>query len=219
MSKTQTQRAKIVLRELKKLYPNPTMALTYTHPWELLFAVIMSAQTTDLQVNKVTQKLFKKYPTLASYLHADPKQFEQDIAQIGLFRSKAKNILQTARILHETYKGKLPKTIVELMMLPGAGRKTANVVLGAAYGLAEGIAVDTHVTRLAQKFGLTKHKDPKKIEENLMKIIPKKEWPLFTLRMIQYGRDHSPARYKKNDDIISIALKIKKSPASPPQFR
>lgn len=207
MLSTQKQRAKIVLRELKKLYPKPLMALHYSTHWELLFAVMMSAQTTDAQVNKVTEVLFTKYPTLSSYLHADPTTFEQDISSIGLYKSKAKNILQTARMLEEQYGGILPKTLEEITQFPGCGRKTANVVLGAAYNIAYGIAVDTHVTRLAQKFGLTKHKDPKKIEKDLMEIIPKKEWAQFTIRMIQYGRDHSPARRKTLDDPISLALK------------
>lgn len=186
------------------------MALNYSSHHELLFAVLMSAQTTDAQVNKVTEKLFKKYKTLDDYINADPKQFETDISSIGLYKSKAKNILKTAKILQEKYNGVLPKTIEEIIQFPGCGRKTANVVLGAAYHIAHGIAVDTHVMRLAKKFGLTRSNDAKKIEKELMELLPKKEWVHFTIRMIQYGRDHSPARHKTLDDPISIALKKSK---------
>lgn len=201
------QKANIIIKELKKLYPTPKMALNYSHHHELLFAVLMSAQTTDVQVNKVTEKLFKKYPTLQSYINADPKKFEKDISSIGLYKNKAKNILKTAKILHETYNGILPKNIEAITAFPGCGRKTANVVLGVAYNIAHGIAVDTHVTRLAKKFGLTKNSDAKKIEKELMEIIPKKEWVHFTIRMIQYGRDHSPARLIAKTDPISLLLK------------
>lgn len=201
------QKANIIIKELKRLYPTPKMALNYSHHHELLFAVLMSAQTTDAQVNKVTEKLFKKYPTLQSYIDADKKEFEKDISSIGLYKNKAKNILKTANILQEKYNGVLPKTIEEITQFPGCGRKTANVVLGVAYNIAYGIAVDTHVTRLAKKFGLTKHSDPKKIEQELMTLLPKKEWAHITIRMIQYGRDHSPAKHKTYTDPISLALK------------
>lgn len=201
------QRATIVLKELKRLYPVPKMALTYHTPFELLFAVMLSAQTTDAQVNKVTATLFKKYKTLHDYAQTDPVQFEKDINTIGLYKSKAKNILATARILLEKHRGSLPKTMEDMVSLPGVGRKTANVVLGAHYGIVFGIAVDTHVSRLAKKFGLTESTDPKRIERDLMAILPKKEWLHFTIRMIDYGRDYSPARLvKKTDDPISVAL-------------
>ncbi len=203
---TKKQKAHIVLTQLKKLYPVPKMALNFSSHSELLFAVLMSAQTTDAQVNKVTETLFKKYPILESYITANPKQFEKDISSIGLFRNKAKNILETANILHEKYHGILPKSIEEIIQFPGCGRKTANVVLGIAYGITEGIAVDTHVMRLSKKFGLTKHTDPKKIEKELMLLLPKKEWGYFTIRMIQYGRAYSPANKKTADDPISLLL-------------
>lgn len=204
---TPQTRATIVLHELKKLFPNPTPSLNFSNHWELVVAVALSAQTTDKQVNVVTKHLFKKYKTLNEYLMASLDEFTKDINGIGLYKTKAKNILQAAKILAEQFDGVLPKTIAELTLLPGVGRKTANVVLGNAYGIAEGIAVDTHVTRLAQKFGLTKHSDPQKIEYDLMHLFPQEEWFLLTMRFIEYGREYSPAR-KKNDttDPISIAL-------------
>lgn len=204
---TKQERAHIVITELTRLYPHPAPSLQFSNDWELVVAVALSAQTTDKQVNKVTTELFKKYPTLDHYLHADLETFRKDISSIGLYKSKAKNMLAAAKIYDSVFHRKTPKTIKELMMLPGVGRKTANVVLGNAHGIAEGIAVDTHVTRLSQKFQLTKNSDPKKIEQDLITIIPQKEWFLFTVRMIEYGREHSPARkVADNSDPISKIL-------------
>lgn len=199
-------RAQLVVRELKKLFPEAKTILNYSNDLELIIAVILSAQTTDIQVNKVTEKLFKKYKNLNEYIHAHPKEFEKDISSIGLYRGKAKNILSMVKKIEHDFSGKIPSTLEELMTLPGVGRKTANVVLSVAHGLFEGIAVDTHVTRLAQKFGLTSHTDPKKIERDLMKILPKKEWRDFTLRMIEYGRKYAPARKTLQSDPISEQL-------------
>jgi len=193
------QRANLVIKTLKKLYPETGKFLDSSTDYEFLFAVILSAQTTDKKVNEVTPKLFKKYKKLADYIKADPEEFASTIKQIGLYKSKAKNILATAKILHEKYKGKIPKTMAELLELPGVGRKTANVVLGYIHGITEGIAVDTHVTRLAYKYGLTKHTDPKKIEHDLMQILPKEEWFQFTNRMIAYGREYCPAHKHDHD--------------------
>jgi endonuclease III len=205
MTKKQSA-ATIVLTELKRLFPNPKPSLDFSNHWELVVAVVLSAQTTDKQVNVVTKKLFCKYNTLEKYLKADPEIFTQDLKHVGLYKTKAKNILAAAKLLKTTFKGILPKTIKELMLLPGVGRKTANVVLGNAYGIVEGIAVDTHVTRLAQKFGLTKQTDPKKIEQELMTLFPQEEWFLLTMRLIEYGREYSPAR-KKEDNTDPISLK------------
>lgn len=207
---TKQEKAKIVLSELKKLFPNPVASLDFSNNWELIVAVALSAQTTDKQVNIVTKELFKKYKKLEDYYTANLEEFEKDINSIGLYRSKAKNILATAKILKDKFGGVVPKTIRELIELPGVGRKTANVVLGNAHGLAEGIAVDTHVTRLAQKFGLTKHSDPKKIEPDLMKLFPKEEWFQLTMRFIEYGREYSPAR-KKLDNTDPISKKLLES--------
>lgn len=206
--KNRKQRVYIVLRMLKRLFPEAKPALHFSHPWEALVAVMLSAQTTDKQVNKITEKLFKKYRTPDAYARTKIDIFAKDISSIGLYRRKAKNIIASANIIKNQWGGKLPKTMEEMLTLPGVGRKTANVVLGIVYGIHSGIAVDTHVARLSKKFGLTIHTDPKKIERDLVAIIPKKEWPLFTLRMIEYGRVYSPARkVHDKDDSISRAFR------------
>jgi endonuclease-3 len=179
---------------LKKLFPKTKIALRYGNKWELFVSVVLSAQTTDKKVNEVTKKLFKKYHTLADYVKADPKKFAKDIKEIGLYKGKAKNILAAARAIQDAYGGKLPNTMDEMLELPGIGRKSANVILGNAYGLVEGIAVDTHVRRFALKFDLSDHDDPNKIEQDLMKLLPKKEWFYITYRLIDYGRAICPAR-------------------------
>jgi endonuclease-3 len=173
--------------------------LTYhaDRPYEFLFAVMMSAQTTDKQVNVVTDRLFQKYTQLHDYVDTPLITLEHDISSIGLYRTKAKHIQTTARLLITHYGGSVPRTISELIMLPGVGRKTANVVLGHLYGITSGIAVDTHVKRLTQKYHLTRETSPECIERDLMDIIPKDEWIGFTDRIIWYGRDYCPARCKK----------------------
>ena len=190
------QKAAQIVKGLKNLFPKTKIALRYGNPWELLVAVVLSAQTMDKKVNEVTAELFKKYRTLGDYVRAKPQEFANDIKQIGLYRGKSKNILATAKIVKVKYGGKIPKTMEELVELPGVGRKTANIILGNAYGIVEGIAVDTHVRRLAQLFGLTKNDDPNKIEKDLMQLLPKKEWFEFTYRMIDYGRKYCSARCK-----------------------
>lgn len=180
--------------ELSKLFPHAGMMLNFSNHWELVLAVSLSAQCTDKKVNEVTARLFKKYPTLNDYVHADLKEFEQDIFQTGFYHQKAKNALAAARVLQDRFDGVVPNTMEELMELPGVGRKTANVVLGNAFGIAVGIAVDTHVRRLARVFGLTKHTDPGKIEHDLMKIIPQDLWFRTTYLYIEYGRRYCVAR-------------------------
>lgn len=187
-------RVKIILDELKRLFPKAHIALNYSSNWELLVAVQLSAQCTDKRVNMVTPVLFKKYPRLEDYCAADPAEFEKDIHSTGFFRNKTKNILAAAKMVKEKFGGEVPRTMAEILTVPGVARKTANVVLGNAYGVVEGIAVDTHVMRLAQKLGLTKHKNPVKIERDLMAVIPKKEWFAFTYRLIDYGRAYCVAR-------------------------
>jgi endonuclease-3 len=189
-----TRRVKAMLRVLKKLFPNAGMALNYGNDWELLVAVVLSAQCTDKMVNRVTEKLFKKYPNLSDYVDADPQVFEQDIRSTGFYRNKTKSILAAARIIHETFHGKLPATMADMLKIPGVARKTANVVLGNAHGVVEGIAVDTHVRRLCLKFDLTDSTDPKKIEHDLMRMVPKIDWFLLTYLFIEYGREICPAR-------------------------
>lgn len=201
------RRGVIIVKELKKLFPKAKMALDFGNHWELVVAVVLSAQCTDKMVNKVTKELFKKYRTLDDYADVKASEFEQDIRSIGLFRSKAKNIIAAAKMLKTDFGGKLPKTVAELTKLPGVGRKTANVVLGNAYGVVEGIAVDTHVRRLAKVYGLTNLDDPKKIEQELMKILSQKEWFHFTYLMIEYGREYAPARKKDfSEDILMKAI-------------
>lgn len=188
------KRAARIIEELKVLFPKARIVLKYDNNLELLVAVILSAQCTDKKVNEVTEKLFKKYQTLNDYVNVSQSEFEQDIKQCGFYHSKAKNILAATKAIKEKHGGKVPKTMEEIDALPGVARKTANVVLGNAYGIVEGIAVDTHVMRLSQKLGLTSHKDPVKIEQDLMKLLPKKEWFDFTYRLIDYGRGVCTAR-------------------------
>jgi len=200
------KRAKKISLILKKLFPNAKIALNYGNNWELLVAVILSAQCTDKKVNEVTAKLFQKYKKLDDYIQANPKEFEKDIKSTGFYKNKAKNILKAAKIIKEKFRGQIPKTMEEMLTLPGVARKTANVVLGNAYGIVEGIAVDTHVRRLAIKFDLTDHKDPVKIEKDLMEIFPKKEWFPIAYRLIEYGRKICPARIHdcKNHPLTKI---------------
>lgn len=186
-------RVTIILRELKRLFPAAEIALYYSNNWELMVAVQLSAQCTDKRVNIVTPLLFKKYPRLEDYCAADPVEFEKDIHSTGFFRNKTKNILAAAKMVRDTFGGEIPHTMKDILTIPGVARKTANVVLGNAYGVVDGIAVDTHVMRLAQKLGLTKHKDPVRIERDLMAAIPKEEWFAFTYRLIDYGRAYCVA--------------------------
>ncbi len=190
------ERAAMLLNSLQQLLPNARMVLKYSNDWELVVAVVLSAQCTDKQVNKVTQTLFQKYSTLEDYVNADIREFEQDIYSTGFYRNKAKNILAGATVVQEQFGGDIPKTIDELMTIPGVGRKTANVVLGNAHGIYEGIAVDTHVTRFANNFGLTYSSNPMIIERELMAILPQEEWFSFTYYAIEYGRQYCPARCK-----------------------
>lgn len=191
------EKAKKILTILKKLFPEAGMMLHYENNWELLVSVVLSAQCTDKKVNEVTEKLFKKYRTLDDYVHAKPHEFERDIYSTGFYRAKTKNILAAARMLQEKFDGEVPRTMEEILTLPGVARKTANVVLGNAYGVVEGIAVDTHVRRIANILGLTISDSPIIIERNLMALIPKKDWFKTTYLFIEYGRKYCPA--KKHD--------------------
>ncbi|MDX2042921.1 MAG: endonuclease III [Acidobacteriota bacterium] len=187
-------RAQQIIRALKKTYPDATCALNHSSPVELLFATILSAQCTDERVNLVTSTLFRKYPTVRDYANADPAELEKDINSINFFRNKAKSIQTTARLLLEKHNGELPRTLEELTQLAGVGRKTANVVLGTAFGIPTGVVVDTHVSRITQLLGLTKNKDAEKIEQDLIELLPKKEWIDFSHRLIWHGRRVCKAR-------------------------
>lgn len=195
--KDQRKRAQQIFSTLKKLFPDAKCILRYSNSWELLVAVILSAQCTDVQVNKVTEKLFKKYHTLDDYVQAKKIDFEKDIYSTGFYRNKTKNILAAAHMVKHTFHGALPRTMEEMLQIPGVARKTANVVLGNAYGIVEGIAVDTHVKRISRILGLTKHIDPNKIERDLMRLFPQKDWFELTYLFIEYGRRYCIA--KKHD--------------------
>lgn len=191
---TKGEKAREVIRLLSKVYPHPHTALTFSTPMELLVATILSAQATDKVVNTVTPTLFKKYPSVKAFADADLDELDKDIKQINFHFNKAKSIKGAARMIIEKFGGRVPDTMEELDSLPGVARKTANVVLGNAFHKTVGIVVDTHVIRLANKLGLTDHKDPVKIEQDLMKIIPKKKWIDFSHYLINFGREYCPAR-------------------------
>ncbi len=191
-----------IIKLLKKEYPEVKIALEFKNPLELLVATMLSAQCTDERVNIVTKDLFKKYKTAEDYANADLKELERDIKSTGFYKNKAKNIKNTCRILIEKYNSKVPRSMEEMLSLPGVARKTANIVLSNAYGIVEGIAVDTHVRRLSFLLGLTKEKDPVKIERDLMEIVPKKHWIDFPLMLILHGRKICIARRPRCEECI-----------------
>ena len=203
-------RADALLVELKKIIPqseHTTSDLTYwKNPWELLVAVILSAQCTDKRVNIVIEKLFKKYKKIEDYANARQEDFEKDIFSTGFYKNKAKNIIAAANKVLADFGGVIPETLAELITIPGAARKTANVVLGNAFGKMEGIAVDTHVKRFAIRFNLTDNKTPEKIEQDLMKLFHKKDWFIVSNLMIQYGRRIAPA--KRYDTSLDPLVKL-----------
>ena len=192
--KSKSARVKKIISSLQKTYPDAHCELDHSNPLELLVATILSAQCTDKRVNVVTAGLFKKYRTAADYAEANPEELEQDIKTTGFFRNKAKNIQACCRKLVERHGGQVPQSMEELTHLDGVGRKTANVVLGNAFGINEGIVVDTHVARLSHRLGLTRHNDPEKIELELMKFVPRELWTLFSHWLIWHGRRRCYAR-------------------------
>ncbi len=226
-NKTKQQQALNVIQLLRQAYPKAKIVLHYSNTWELLVSVILSAQCTDVMVNKVTEKLFAKYKTLDEYVKADIREFEKDIKSTGFYHNKAKNVLAAAKMVKEKYNGTVPRTMDEILMLPGVARKTANVVLGNAYGVVEGIAVDTHVHRLSQRLRLvdltkiggkklmvferdnkpvidyTKDADPVKIEDELMMVLPKDKWFQTTYLLIDHGRAVCKAQ---NPDCLHCVL-------------
>ena len=183
-----------ILTGLDEAYPHVTCALNHKNAFELLVATILSAQCTDIRVNQVTATLFQKYPTIQAFAYANPQELEQDIRPTGFFRNKTKSIMGASKKLLEDLGGEVPKTMDELLSLPGVARKTANVVLGTAFGIATGVVVDTHVQRLSARLDLTKHSDPKKIEQDLMQVIPQEKWILFSHQLIWHGRRICQAR-------------------------
>ena len=186
-----------ILRILDETYPNATCALKHRNAWGLLVATILSAQCTDKRVNEVTPGLFRKYPTIQDFAHASPAELENDIRSTGFFRNKTKSLIGAAKTILSEFGGEVPRTLEELTRVPGAARKTANVVLGTAFGIASGIVVDTHVQRVSQRLDLTRESEPGKIERDLMKIIPQGHWILFSHQIIHHGRERCIARKPK----------------------
>ncbi len=191
------KRAVAVFKRLRKKYPNAKIALKYGNNIQLLCAVIMSAQATDKKVNEITAGLFKKYRTVDDFADADPRKFAEEIRAIGFYRAKALAVVTSARIIRDKFGGKLPRSMKEMLLLRGVARKTANVVLGNAYGVVEGIAVDTHVRRLSQRLGFSTHDNPVKIEKDLMALFSKKDWFKLTYTLIDHGRAICTARGRK----------------------
>lgn len=192
-SDDRTQRARAIARRLKSLYPNARCSLDHANPLQLLIATILSAQCTDERVNKVTGPLFARYPDAASFANADLEELQRMIQSTGFFRNKAKNIKACCQRLVNLHDGQVPQTMEELLELPGVARKTANVVLGNAFGVP-GMPVDTHVSRLSQRMGLTEYEDPVKIERDLCGMLPDRQWTMFSHRMIDHGRRVCAAR-------------------------
>ena len=186
-----------IIKRLKKAYPDAHCALVHTTPFELLIATILSAQCTDARVNIVTADLFRKYHGPADFLKVTPEELQKDIHSTGFFRNKAKNIQAASKRLIEEFGGEIPRSMSELLTLGGVARKTANVVLGNAFGIASGVVVDTHVSRLSQRLGLTENTNPEKIENDLAELVPKKHWIMFPHWMIYHGRQICHARKPK----------------------
>ena len=183
-----------ILKRLDQLYPDVTCALTHTSAWELLVATILSAQSTDVNVNRVTPELFRKYPTVEAFAALTPEQLEPDVRSTGFFRNKSKSVVGAAKKVVTDFGGQVPLNMDDLLSLPGVARKTANVVLGSWFKIAEGIVVDTHVHRISRRLELTTNTDPRKIEQDLMRIIPREKWILFAHQIIWHGRKLCIAR-------------------------
>ncbi|MCD6548402.1 MAG: endonuclease III [Thermodesulfobacterium sp.] len=196
------EKAKEVIKRLKKTYPDAKIALKFENPLQLLIATILSAQCTDERVNEVTKELFRKYKTAEDFAKADLNELAEDIKSTGFYKQKAQYIKEACKIIVEKHKGEVPKTTEELMDLPGVARKTANIVLANAYGIVEGIPVDTHVRRLSQRIGLATSKQPEKIEKELMEVVSKKDWFIFPYLMQAHGRKVCIARKPKCEECI-----------------
>jgi len=193
----QKLRAQELLAEFYHFYPNPHCELNHSNAFELLIATILSAQCTDVRVNMVTASLFKKYSSPQAFANAEIPELEEDVRSTGFYRNKAKSIKETGRLIMENFGGEVPKTMDELLTLRGAARKTANVVLGNAFGINVGVVVDTHVGRISKRLGLTKHTDPIKVEKDLMALFPQEEWTNLSHLMIHHGRGPCKARISK----------------------
>jgi len=194
---TDPARVQAILKRLDETYPAATCALKHENPFQLLISTILSAQCTDERVNQVTATLFKDYPNPKAFAYANPAALEQEIRPTGFFRNKTKSIMGASKKIVEEFRGEVPQTMEQLLTLPGVARKTANVVLGTAFGQASGVVVDTHVQRVSGRLDLTKHTEPKKIEQDLMKAIPREKWILFAHQLIWHGRRICQARKPK----------------------
>jgi len=194
---TDPQRVAAILAKLDEAYPNATCELNHKNAFELLIATILSAQCTDVRVNQVTVMLFQKYPDAKAFAYATPSELEQEIRPTGFFRNKTKSVMGASKGILENFRGEVPRTMEEILTLPGVARKTGNVVLGTAYGIPSGIVVDTHVQRIANRLDLTRNEDPKKIEQDLMQVIPKDKWIQFSHQIIWHGRRVCQARKPK----------------------
>jgi endonuclease III len=182
------KRVRIILEKLQEAYPDAVCELKHKDAFQLLISTILSAQCTDVRVNQVTETLYKKYPEPAAFAYANPAELEQDVRPTGFFRNKTKSIMGASKKIVEEFGGQVPKTMDEILTLPGVARKTGNVVLGSAFGIPSGVVVDTHVIRISNRLDLTKNEDPKKIEQDLMKIIPQQDWIRFSHQIIWHGR-------------------------------
>ncbi|PYS98588.1 MAG: endonuclease III [Acidobacteria bacterium] len=220
MIRSKSERTLELIKRLKKAYPSAHCALNHTNAFELLIATILSAQCTDVRVNIVTADLFRKYRGPQDFAEASQAELERDIHSTGFFRNKAKNIRAAAQKILDEFGGEVPKTMPEILSLAGVARKTANVVLGNAFGIASGVVVDTHVSRLSQRLGLTKEKTPEKIERDLQKLVPKKDWVMFSHWLIFHGRQICHARKPKcrecvlSDECPSYPIFIKTGTAA-----
>ena len=194
---TDTKRVAAILAKLNEAYPNATCELKHENPFQLLISTILSAQCTDVRVNQVAETLYKKYPDAKAFAYATPSELEQEIRPTGFFRNKTKSAMGASKAILEKYGGQVPRTMEEILTLPGVARKTGNVVLGTAYGIASGVVVDTHVIRLSNRLDLTRNEDPKKIEQDLMQFLPKEKWIQFSHQLIWHGRRVCHARKPK----------------------
>jgi endonuclease-3 len=185
---TNPKRVAAILAKLDEAYPNATCELKHENPFQLVISTILSAQCTDVRVNLVTEKLYKKYPNAKAFAYANPAELQQEIRPTGFFRNKTKSVMGASKAIVEKFGGEVPRTMEEMLSLPGVARKTANVVLGTAYGIPSGVVVDTHVLRLARRLELTKHTEPKKVEQDLMNILPQNKWIQFSHQLIWHGR-------------------------------
>jgi endonuclease-3 len=194
---TDPKRVAAILAKLDEAYPNATCELKHESAFQLLVSTILSAQCTDVRVNQVAETLYKKYPDAKAFAYATPSELEQDIRPTGFFRNKTKSVMGASRAIIEKFGGQVPRTMEEILTLPGVARKTGNVVLGTAYGIASGVVVDTHVLRLSNRLDLSRNEDPKKVEQDLMKIIPRERWIQFSHQLIWHGRRVCHARKPK----------------------